>query len=299
MKTVAVAAPAAPSRAADLLALTKPRLNSLVVVSAGIGYYLGAGETASPAALGHALVGSGLVAGAAAAFNQASERDIDVAMERTRQRPVAAGRVTPTEARWFAAALAAAGLLDLALATNLTAAAVALATLVSYVAVYTPLKRHTPWSTIVGAVPGALPPVIGWTAARGAITMEAWILFAIVFLWQLPHFHALSWLYRDDFRRGGLPLLAVLDDSGRRPAAHALLGAAALLPIGFAPILAGMGGGLYGVAAALLGAGFVAAAGRFALQRSAARARTLFRASLVYLPLLWAALVAERILRVL
>ena len=299
MKTVAVAAPAAPSRAADLLALTKPRLNSLVVVSAGIGYYLGAGETAAPAALGHALVGSGLVAGAAAAFNQASERDIDVAMERTRQRPVAAGRVTPTEARWFAAALAAAGLLDLALATNLTAAAVALATLVSYVAVYTPLKRHTPWSTIVGAVPGALPPVIGWTAARGAITMEAWILFAIVFLWQLPHFHALSWLYRDDFRRGGLPLLAVLDDSGRRPAAHALLGAAALLPIGFAPILAGMGGGLYGVAAALLGAGFVAAAGRFALQRSAARARTLFRASLVYLPLLWAALVAERILRVL
>ena len=299
MKTVAVAAPAAPSRAADLLALTKPRLNSLVVVSAGIGYYLGAGETASPAALGHALVGSGLVAGAAAAFNQASERDIDVAMERTRQRPVAAGRVTPTEARWFAAALAAAGLLDLALATNLTAAAVALATLVSYVAVYTPLKRRTPWATVVGAVPGALPPVIGWTAARGAITMEAWILFAIVFLWQLPHFHALSWLYRDDFRRGGLPLLAVLDDSGRRPAAHALLGAAALLPIGFAPILAGMGGGLYGVAAALLGAGFVAAAGRFALQRSAARARTLFRASLVYLPLLWAALVAERILRVL
>ena len=299
MKTVAVAAPAAPSRAADLLALTKPRLNSLVVVSAGIGYYLGAGETASPAALGHALVGSGLVAGAAAAFNQASERDIDVAMERTRQRPVAAGRVTPTEARWFAAALAAAGLLDLALATNLTAAAVALATLVSYVAVYTPLKRRTPWATVVGAVPGALPPVIGWAAARGAITMEAWILFAIVFLWQLPHFHALSWLYRDDFRRGGLPLLAVLDDTGRRPAAHALLGAAALLPIGFAPILAGMGGGLYGVAAAVLGAGFVAAAGRFALQRSAGRARTLFRASLVYLPLLWAALVAERILRVL
>ena len=299
MKTVAVAAPAAPSRAADLLALTKPRLNSLVVVSAGIGYYLGAGETASPATLGHALVGSGLVAGAAAAFNQASERDIDVAMERTRQRPVAAGRVTPTEARWFAAALAAAGLLDLALATTLTAAAVALATLVSYVAVYTPLKRRTPWATVVGAVPGALPPVIGWAAARGAITMEAWILFAIVFLWQLPHFHALSWLYRDDFRRGGLPLLAVLDDTGRRPAAHALLGAAALLPIGFAPILAGMGGGLYGVAAAVLGAGFVAAAGRFALQRSAGRARTLFRASLVYLPLLWAALVAERILRVL
>ena len=294
MKTAAIAAPAAASRAADFLSLTKPRLNSLVVVSAGVGYYLGGGSVASTAALVHTLVGSALVAGAAAAFNQAAERDIDAAMERTRRRPVAAGRVTPFEARLFAAVLAVLGLLELALGTNLTAATVALATLVGYAAVYTPLKRRTAWATLVGAVPGALPPVIGWTAARGAATVEAWVLFGIVFLWQMPHFHALSWLYRDDFRRAGLPLLAVLDGSGRRAAAQGLLCAAVLLPMSLAAGLVGLGGPLYLAAAALFGSGFIAAAVRFALHRSASRARAVFLGSLVYLPLLWGLLVVER-----
>ena len=296
MKTAAAVIPAAPSRAADFLALTKPRLNSLVVVSAGIGYYLGAGDAPSGAAVAHTLIGSALVAGGAAAFNQAAERDIDAAMQRTRGRPVAAGRVTPAEARLFALLLAVLGLLDLALATNVAAAGVALATLIGYAVVYTPLKRRTPWATLVGAVPGALPPVIGWTAARGAATLEAWVLFGIVFLWQMPHFHALSWLYRDDFGRAGLPLLAVLDGTGRQAAAQGLLCAALLLPVSLAPALVGLGGPLYPAAAALLGAAFVAAAGRFALERSAGRARTLFRASLAYLPLLWGLLVVERAL---
>ena len=296
MKTAAVAAPSAASRAADFLALTKPRLNSLVVVSAGIGYYLGASDAASPAALVHALIGSGLVAGGAAAFNQAAERDIDAAMERTRGRPVAAGRVTPAEARLFALALALLGLLDLALATNLTAAAVALATLVGYAVVYTPLKRRTPWATIVGAVPGALPPVIGWTAARGAATAEAWVLFGIVFLWQMPHFHALSWLYRQDFQRAGLPFLAVLDASGRKAAAQGLLCAAALLPMSLAAVPVGLAGPLYLAVAALLGLAFAVAAGCFAARRTPARARALFLASLAYLPLLWGLLVVERAL---
>ena len=294
MKTAAVAVAATASRAADFLALTKPRLNSLVVVSAGIGYYLGAGDSPAAAGVVHTLIGSGLVAGGAAAFNQAAERDIDAAMERTRRRPVAAGRVTPAEARLFAAALALLGLLHLALTTNITAAAVALVTLVGYAAVYTPLKRRTPWATLVGAVPGALPPVIGWTAARGAVTIEAWVLFGIVFLWQIPHFHALSWLYRDDFRRAGLPLLAVLDATGRQAATHGLLCAALLLPVSLAAALVGLGGPLYLAAAALLGVAFIAAAGRFALQRSAGHARTLFRASLAYLPLLWGLLIVER-----
>lgn len=294
--TTAAAVPASASRAADLLALTKPRLNSLVIASAGIGYYLGAGEAAAPAGALHALVGSGLVAGAAAAFNQASERDIDAAMERTRGRPVAAGRVTPAEARGFALALAAAGLLYLALAANASAALVALATLVGYAAVYTPLKRRTPWATVVGAVPGALPPVIGWAAARGGVTLEAWLLFGIVFLWQLPHFHALSWLYRGDFERAGLPLLAVLDATGRQAARQGLACAALLLPVSLAPVLTGLGGPLYAAAAALLGVAFLGAAGRFARQRSSARARLLFRASLAYLPLLWAVLAVERAL---
>ena len=296
MKTAAIAAPAAASRAADFLALTKPRLNSLVVVSAGVGYYLGGGSAASPAALVHTLVGSALVAGAAAAFNQAAERDIDAAMERTRRRPVAAGRVTPIEARLFALALALLGLLELALGTNLTAAAVALATLVGYAVVYTPLKRRTPWATLVGAVPGALPPVIGWTAARGAATPEAWVLFGIVVLWQMPHVHALSWLYRDDFRRAGLPFLAVLDETGRQPSAQGLLCAAALLPMSLAAGLVGLGGPLYLAAAALFGLAFIAAAVRFALHRSASRARALFLGSLAYLPLLWGLLVVERAL---
>ena len=294
MKTAAIAAPAAASRAADFFALTKPRLNSLVVVSAGVGYYLGGGSAASTAALVHTLVGSALVAGGAAAFNQAAERDIDAAMERTRRRPVAAGRVTPFEARLFALVLAVLGLLELALGTNLTAAAVALATLVGYAVVYTPLKRRTPWATLVGAVPGALPPVIGWTAARGTAGAEAWVLFGIVFLWQMPHFHALSWLYRDDFRRAGLPFLAVLDASGRQASAQGLLCAAALLPVSLAAGLVGLGGPLYLAAAALFGLAFIAAAARFALHRSAPRARALFLGSLAYLPLLWGLLVVER-----
>ena len=296
MKTAALPVPEAASRAADFFALTKPRLNSLVVVSAGSGYYLGAGDAASAAAIAHTLVGSALVAGGAAAFNQAAERDIDAAMERTRGRPVAAGRVTPAEARLFALLLAVLGLLDLALATNVAAAGVALATLVGYAAVYTPLKRRTHWATLIGAVPGALPPVIGWTAARGAATVEAWVLFGIVFLWQLPHFHALSWLYRNDFGRAGLPLLAVLDATGRQPARQALLCAALLLPMSCAPALVGLGGPLYLAAAALLGTAFIAAAGRFALRRSTARARALFLGSLAYLPLLWGLLVVERAL---
>ena len=189
---------------------------------------------------------------------------------------MAAGRVTPFEARLFAAVLAVLGLLELALGTNLAAAAVALATLVGYAVVYTPLKRRTPWATLVGAVPGALPPVIGWTAARGAATVEAWVLFGIVFLWQMPHFHALSWLYRDDFRRAGLPFLAVLDASGRQASAQGLLCAAALLPMSLAAGLVGLGGPLYLAAAALLGLAFIAAAARFALHRSASRARAVF-----------------------
>jgi protoheme IX farnesyltransferase len=161
---------------------------------------------------------------------------------------------------------------------------------------YTPLKRRTPWATIVGAVPGALPPVIGWTAARGTATAEAWVLFGIVFLWQMPHFHALSWLYRQDFQRAGLPFLAVLDASGRRAAAQGLLCAAALLPMSLAAVPVGLAGPLYLAAAALLGLAFAAAAGCFAARRTPARARALFLASLAYLPLLWGLLVVERAL---
>jgi protoheme IX farnesyltransferase len=283
---------AAPHRIADFLALTKPRLNSLVVVTAGAGYYLGAAAESELAMALHVLVGSALVAGGAAAFNQVAERDIDEVMQRTRMRPMAAGRISPTEGRLFAVALSVAGLAELALRVNALAAAVALATLISYAGIYTPLKRRTPWATLIGAVPGALPPVIGWAAARGALTPEAWVLFGVVFVWQIPHFHALSWLYREDFGRAGLPLVATRDPDGRRTAWQALLFAAALVPLSLAPTWLGMTGSRHAVVAGVLGLLFLALAVRFLAQRSESRARVLFLGSLAYLPLFWVSLLA-------
>ena len=293
MKSVAASRADAPHRASDFLALAKPRLNSLVVVTAGVGYVLGAGASPDLGVAAHALVGSGLVAGGSAAFNQVLERDVDKAMRRTARRPLPAGRVTPLEGVLFGTLLSAAGLTELALGTNLLAALVALVTLVSYVGIYTPLKRRTPWATLIGAVPGALPPVIGWTAARGALTVEAWVLFGIVFLWQLPHFHALSWLYRDDYSRAGLPLVVTGDTDGRRTANHAAGYAAALVPMSLAPTFVGLAGPGHLVVAGLLGGLLVIPALRFRRRRDDRRARALFVASLAYLPLLWISLVFE------
>lgn len=292
MKSGAATMPAASNRIADYLALTKPRLNSLVVATTGVGYLVGAGAALDLGLLLHVLVGSALVAGGAAAFNQVAERDLDERMQRTRLRPVAAGRLTPSEGRWFAAALSLAGLVELALRVNPLAAAVALATLISYAGIYTPLKRRTSWATLVGAVPGALPPVIGWTAARAELTLEAWMLFGVVFLWQLPHFHALSWLYRDDFGRAGLPLVATRDPDGRRTAIEALLYTALLVPLSLGPAWVGMAGPHHIAVAGLLGALFLGLAVRFAARRTPARARALFLGSLVYLPLFWVSLLA-------
>ena len=293
MKTGAATISTPRFRAIDFLALTKPRLNALVVVTAGVGYCLGVGEQFEAVTLLHALVGSALVAGGAAALNQLAERDIDETMERTRRRPLPTGRVQPWEARIFGWLLTGLGLTELAVGTNVVASAVALATLVSYVAIYTPLKRRTPWSTLVGAVPGALPPVIGWSAARGTLGIEAWVLFGIVFLWQLPHFHALSWIYREDFRKANLPLLAVVDHGGRRNARQALIFTVALLPVSLAPSLVGLTGRLYAGAAFGLGSAFLILAWRFADRPSTVRAHSLFIGSLVYLPLLWGLLVID------
>jgi len=303
VKTGAVSVAATGSRFTDFLALTKPRLNSLVVVTAGVGYVLGAASL--PTNLGavrafdlmillHTVIGSALVAGAAAALNQLAERDIDEAMERTRRRPIPSARVQPAEARLFASVLAGVGIVQLTLAANVLAALLAVTTLVTYVWVYTPLKRRTHWATLVGAIPGALPPVIGW-AAGGSVNTAGWVIFFIVFLWQLPHFHALSWMYREDFRRGNLPLLAVIDTDGRRTARHALGFAILLVPVSALPIFVGLGGQLYLVPTVILGMIFVTLSARFAAERTHARARALFVGSLVYLPLLWGLLVFDTI----
>ena len=291
MKSVAASIAAAPHRAADFVALTKPRLNSLVVVSAGVGYVLGAGAAPDLGVAAHALIGCGLVAGSAAAFNQVAERDVDKAMRRTERRPLAVGRISPREGTVFAGLVGAAGLTELAVGANVLAALVALVTLVCYAGIYTPLKRRTEWATLVGAVPGALPPVIGWAAAREALTVEAAVLFGIVFLWQLPHFHALAWLHRDDYARAGLPLVTTGDPDGRRTAAHAAAYAAALVPTSLAPALVGLVGPGHLAVAGPLGALLLIPALRFRRQRDDRRARALFVASLAYLPLLWISLV--------
>jgi protoheme IX farnesyltransferase len=283
------------SRVADFVALTKPRLNLLVLVTALAGLYLASPDGVPTAILLHTLMGTALVAGGAAALNMACEREIDRAMRRTESRPVPAGRMSPTEAAVFGSVLAAAGLAELAVAVNLAASAVAGLTLLSYVAVYTTLKRRTSLATLVGAVPGALPPVIGWAAATGTVGFPALVLFGIVFFWQMPHFLAIAWMYRDDYSNAGIPLLPVLEPDGRRTGVQALLYAAALWPVSLLPLLAELAGGPYAAIATVLGFGFIFLAGRFARARSRDTARQLFLGSIIYLPLLWGALVIDRL----
>ena len=258
------------------------------------GYYLGTTRLDVPA-LCHTLVGTALVAGGASAFNQLAEQDVDGLMQRTRLRPLPDGRLSAVAAGWFALSLSAIGLVQLALGVNLLAASVALVTLLTYTLVYTPLKRRTSLSTLVGGVPGALPPVIGWTAATGTLSVEAWVLFAIVFLWQMPHFLAIAWLCRDDYARAGLKMLPVVEPDGRSTATQVMLYAAVLVPASLVPTLIGLAGAVYFAGAALLGAAFFGLALRFAIGRNNEAARALFIGSITYLPLLWSLMLANHV----
>jgi protoheme IX farnesyltransferase len=278
---------------ADYIELTKPRLNLLVVVTSAVGFYLGSNGAIDAWSMVTVSIGTALVASGAAVLNQVYERDTDALMNRTRLRPLPAGRVTPTDASVFGVALAVLGTALLAVETNLVAALIALATLAIYLAVYTPLKRRTPGATLIGAVPGALPPLIGWTAAHGTASSGGWTLFAIVFLWQIPHFMAIAWMYRDDYSRARFPMLPVIEPDGRRTGRQAALYAAALLPASLTPALAGVAGATYLVVATMLGAALLFLAVRFALRRSDASARALFFGSITYLPLLWAAMMFD------
>ena len=282
-------------RLTDFVALTKPRLNLLVLVTTLAGLYLASPAGVEPALLVNTLVGTALVAGGAAALNQVWERRTDALMRRTSMRPLPGGRLGAGEGAWFGALLSVIGLAQLAVAVNATAAGVAASTLVSYVLVYTPLKLRTPMATLVGAIPGALPPVIGWSAATGRISLEALVLFGIVFFWQMPHFLAIAWLYRDDYANAGIPLLPVLEPDGRRTGQQALVYSAALWPVSLLPAAVGLAGVPYMMVATALGLLFVWLALRFARERSMATARTLFLFSITYLPLLLGALVADRL----
>jgi len=293
-----VVAPSATKRAhrtADFVALTKPRLNFLVLITTLGGMYLAAPDGVPASILAHALVGTALVAGGAAALNQVWERETDSLMRRTRFRPIPGGRLRVSEGAWFGALLSSAGLIELAWQVNALSAAVAAATLVSYVFVYTPLKKRTSLATLVGAVPGALPPVIGWAAATGTISVPAIVLFGIVFFWQMPHFLAIGWLYREDYENAGIPLLPVLEPDGRRTGQQALLYAATLWPVSLLPAVVGLAGAPYSIVATFLGFGLIALSVSFARSRTKSTARQLFLYSIVYLPLLWGALVVDRL----
>jgi protoheme IX farnesyltransferase len=279
---------------ADYIALTKPRLNGLVVASSAAGYYLGAQAPIDLSVMAHAVVGTTLVAGGAAALNQVAERDTDAKMRRTRLRPLPDGRVSSSEGRLFGIVLSVAGLGILAGRANLLSALLALATLVVYLAIYTPMKRRTPMATLLGAVPGALPPLIGWAASHGSIDAGGAALFAIVFLWQIPHFMAIAWLYRDDYSAAGFPMLSVIDPEGIRAARQSLVYALLLVPVSVLPTFVGVAGLPYLVVAAVLGVALAWLAVRFHAERTDATARALFVASITYLPLLWIAMVVDK-----
>lgn len=285
------------SRAADFVTLTKPRLNLLVLLTSVAAYYLGADRDVDVAGLLHMVIGTALVAGGASALNQVWERRTDKLMRRTRNRPLPDTRLQPAEATWFGVALSIAGLVWLWFGANPLSAGVALLTALSYVLCYTPLKVRTSLSTIVGAVPGALPAVIGWTAATNTLSIEAWVLFAIVFMWQMPHFLAIAWMYRDDYAQAGIPLLPVIEPDGHSTGRQAVLYAVALVPITLLPTLVDMAGPRYLAGAIVLGCILVWLSVEFAATRTIAVARRLFFATILYLPLLWLILLIDHFSR--
>jgi protoheme IX farnesyltransferase len=282
------------SRRADWLELTKPRITLMVLVTTMIGFVMATPGQLHWPLIVQVLAATMLVAGGASTLNQYAERDLDALMRRTARRPLPAGRIEPTAALAFGVLSACAGTLWLAFAANWLTGAVAAATVLSYVFAYTPMKRTSPLSTIVGAVPGALPPIGGWAAATGEVTPAAWILFAIVFIWQLPHFLAIGRLYRDDYARAGYPMLPVVDVEGMTTGRHMVIWSLALIPVSLATTIVGMTGAVYSIGALLLGGWFAAASVKFLAQRTDRAARELFLASVIYLPVLCLLMVLDK-----
>lgn len=278
----------------DWLVLTKARITALVLVTAATGYVLGTPGRIDALDLLALLLGVGLASGGAAALNQVYERETDARMRRTASRPVPAGRISPRAALAAGCLLSAAGVAWLAIAVNPLTGFLGLLTVVLYIAVYTPLKPRTSLNTLVGAIPGAIPPVLGWTAATGAVGLGGWALFSILFLWQLPHFLAIAWMFREDYARGGFPMLPVIDPGGASTGRQAALYNLALIPVSLTPTLLGLAGGVYFFGALLLGVLFLACGVAMALDRGPRSARRLLLASVTYLPILLVLLVLDR-----
>ena len=283
-------------QAIDFLALTRPRVVLMVLVTTFVGFSLGSQGRLDWFGLLKTLLGMALAAGGTAALNQYLERDGDARMQRTMRRPLPDGRLQPTEALVFGMAITALGLLDLLLAVSPLSFLVTAVSVVSYLFLYTPLKRKSPLSTLVGAIPGALPPVAGWAAAQGELSLEAWVLFAILFLWQIPHSLAIAWLYRDDYARAGIRFLPVIDPDGRSTGFSIVSHCVALLLVGLLPTVIGLTGSVYFVAAFVLGMAFLWRGVGLAVSRSAEAARRLLHASLVYLPILILMMILDKVI---
>ena len=283
------------SFAAVLADLVKARLTALVLLTTFVGFYLGERGAVHYLLMFHALFGTALVAAGAAALNQWLERDYDAKMRRTADRPLPSGRLLPATVAIFGGACSVLGLVYLAALVNPLTSVLGAVTAISYLFIYTPLKRVTWLNTLVGAIPGALPPLMGWTAARNELSGEGWALFAILAFWQIPHFMAIAWLYRDEYAKAGFVMLPNVDASGARTAQQSVSNTIALLLASLCPFAFGLDGKIYLAVALVLGTGYFWCAARFARQLTAQRARQLFLASIVYLPLLIAALVGNKL----
>lgn len=285
----------------DYIALTKPRITWFILMSAAIGYFFGLGRDAfewlswqswQPFLL--TVLGTGLLGSGTAALNQWYERESDFKMRRTAGRPLPGGRLTARSALLFGAGLAIAGFAILTFAVNLLAGLLGLFTLISYLFIYTPLKQRSSLATVIGALPGAMPPMIGYAAASGTLTPEAWALFAILFIWQFPHFLAIAWMYREDYTRAGILMLPVVEPDGRSTSRQIVIYASTLIPVSLFPSLLGMTGKLYLVGALLLGGWFLYSGVRVALDRTTRRARRVLLVSVIYLPLIYGLMLIDR-----
>ena len=284
----------------DYIALTKPRITWLILMSTGVGYFFGAQKGLQGwtgwhfLTLIHTIVGTGLIASGTAALNQWYERKADGMMRRTQARPLPSGRLEPGPALVFAIAISVAGFAELWFGANPLAALLGLITLLTYLFVYTPLKQRSPHSTTIGAIPGAMPPLIGFAAATGTLTWDAWVLFAILFLWQFPHFYAIAWMYKEDYARAGIRMLPVVEPDGRSTARRILLYSIALIPISLMPKFFAMAGNVYLYGALALGVVFVYYGLRIRWDRTRQQARRVLLASVIYLPLLFSLMLFDR-----
>jgi heme o synthase len=278
----------------DYIALTKPRITWLILMSTGVGYFFGARGGWRFLTLLHTIIGTGLIASGTAALNQWYERAADAKMKRTQARPLPSGRLSAPNALVFAILISIAGFAELFLAVNPLTGWLGLFTLLSYLFVYTPLKQRSPHSTTIGAIPGAMPPLIGYAAASGTLTWDAWILFAILFIWQFPHFYAIAWMYREDYERAGIRMLPVVEPDGESTARRILLYSLILIPISLVPKFLAMTGNLYLIGALALGLLFLYAGVRVSFDRTRQQARRVLLASVIYLPVLYGLMLFDR-----